>query len=108
MLFEMHSTDEQAARVDSLADRLKNQGIEVIHASSQTRLSKYHATVSSERFAPIFVVDQYDTFAKPIPIEQCTQVFKQYEDARVIERLYVSDEDFERGTTVINSAPREA
>lgn len=94
MLMEIHATEEtpRPARMKTV---LEAEGIDVILASSQTRLSKYHATQALTAY-PIFVVDQYDPMEKPVPIEQCTRIFQKYEDARVIERLYVADENFQK------------
>ena len=99
MLFEFHAT-ENTNRVETMCEVIESEGIETIHASSQARLSKYHAT-SAEASYPIFVVDQYDPMEKPVPIEQCTRIFQRYEETRRIERLYVSNERFQEAQRLI-------
>jgi endonuclease/exonuclease/phosphatase family metal-dependent hydrolase len=90
MLIELHAT-EPTPRPATMQAALEAEGIDVILASSHTRLSKYHATQAQQTF-PIFVVDQYDPTGKPVPIEQCTRIFQRYEETRMIERLYVAPE----------------
>ncbi len=92
MLIELHTTEE-SIRPERMKEALVREGIDVIHASSQARLSKYHAT-QAQTANPIFVVDHYDPMEKPVPIEQCTRIFQKYEETRVIERLYVADDDY--------------
>jgi uncharacterized protein len=99
MLFELHA-NEDTPRPERMREELERQGIEVILASSQARLSKYHAT-QNEKAPSIFVVDQYDPMEKPVPIEQCTRIFQRYEETRKIERLYVSGEDYQRARRLI-------
>jgi hypothetical protein len=72
---------------------LEDEGLHVIMASSQARLSKYHM-MSSEEKSAIFVVDQYDTLGDIMPIEQSTGIFRKYEETRSIERLYVAPENY--------------
>jgi HD superfamily phosphohydrolase len=99
MLFEHHET-ETTPRSNDMQKALEAEGIEVIHASSKARLSKYHATQAEQGFS-IYVVDQYDLQEKPVPIEQCTQIFQRYEDTRRIERLYVPPEDYARARRIM-------
>lgn len=99
MLFELHATDE-TPRPEKMCAALEAEGIKVILASSQARLSKYHAT-QAEKSYPIFVVDQYDPMEKPVPIEQCTRIFQRYEETRRIERLYVADENLQLARRLI-------
>lgn len=99
MLFEHHET-EQTPRTHMMADALTSAGIEVIHASSRARLSKYHATQAEEGYK-IFVVDQYDPQEQPVPIEECTQIFQRYEETRRIERLYVAGDDYSKARKLI-------
>lgn len=101
MLFELHETEE-TPRLGRMRQTLEDEGIDVIMASSQARLSKYHAT-QAQRSYPIFVVDQYDPFEKPIPIEQCTRIFQKYEETRRIERLYVAGQNLDRARKLILS-----
>lgn len=99
MLTEIHAT-EGSARPKKICDVLKSEGIQTIHSSSATRLSKYHATQDQEAF-PIFVVDEYDLREKPVPIEKVTRVFQKYEETRVIERIYVAPEMFVRAKKIV-------
>lgn len=99
MLTEIHAT-EGSARPKKICDVLKAEGIQTIHSSSATRLSKYHATQDQEAF-PIFVVDEYDLREKPVPIEKVTRVFQKYEETRVIERIYVAPEMFVRAKKIV-------
>lgn len=99
MLFELHATEE-TPRPERMRDELEREGIEVILASSQARLSKYHAT-QTEQSPPIFVIDQYDPMEKPVPIEKCTRIFQMYEETRRIERLYVSAEQYQQARRLI-------
>ena len=99
MLTEIHAT-QSTTRPQKICDALEGEGIKTIHASSATRLSKYHATQDQEAF-PIFVVDEYDQREKPVPIEKVTRVFQQYEETRRIERIYVAPESFSRAKKLV-------
>ncbi len=100
MLSEMHAT-EASARPAKICAVLDAEGISTIQSSSATRLSKYHATQDQEAF-PIFVVDDYDKREKPVPIEKVTRVFQQYEETRMIERIYVAPENYLRAKKLID------
>lgn len=93
MLIELHSTEE-SPRPENMKSALEGLGIDVIWASSKARLSKYHSGNPEDRAAPIFVVDQYDRWDKPAPIDQSTEIFHKYEGTRIIDRLYVAPEHF--------------
>jgi hypothetical protein len=95
MLVELHSIAE-SARPENIRRALEDHGIETIWASSKTRLSKYHTASPEDRAVQIYVVDQYDKWDKPAPIDQSTAIFEKYEDARIIDRLYVAPEDYLR------------
>ena len=99
MLFEKHATEE-SARPERMCEALEHVGIPTIHASSQARLSKYHATLS-EKAPTIYVVDPYDSMETPVPIEQCTRIFQRYEETRRIERIYVDPNDYARAHQLI-------
>ena len=47
------------------------------------------------------MVDDYDRWAEPYPIEQSTEIFQKYEEIRRIERLYVKPTDFKRAEKFI-------
>ena len=95
MLFELHSNDE-TSRPGFICRALENEGIPVIHSSSQARLSKYHSGSETDKALQIFVVDKYDYKAQPYPIQESTEIFEKYESIRRIDRLYVPPEDFDR------------
>ena len=99
MLFELHSV-EKTNRPVLMTRALEAEGMHVIAASSQTRLSKYHMMAPEEK-APIYVVDQYDPLGEIVPVEQSTGIFRKYEETRSIERLYVSAEDYTRARDLI-------
>lgn len=100
MLFELHST-KATERPELMAKELENHGLNIIWASSQTRLSKYHSAQPEERAFPIWVVDQYDRQAKPDPLEESTQIFSKYEEIRRIDRLYAAPEEFAQAESLI-------
>jgi len=99
MVFELHAVEE-TKRPAEMARSLEAEGIHVIMASSQTRLSKYHMMAPEEK-APIYIVDQYDPLGEIMPIEQSTGIFRKYEETRSIERLYVAAEDYTRARDLI-------
>ena len=80
---------------------MEDEGVPVIHASSQARLSKYHGGSEFDKALQIYVVDKYDFKAEPFPIEQGTEIFKRYENIRRIDRIYVAPEAFERGEKIL-------
>jgi hypothetical protein len=102
VLLEQHNTSE-SDRPEKIKAALEAQGIVVIHTSSKARLSKYHTASPEERALQIYVVDQYDLWAKPAPINQSTEIFQRYEGARIIDRIYVAPEDYERGDKILKS-----
>ncbi len=93
VLIELHNNID-ASRPEHIKKSLEHEGIDVIWASSKARLSKYHSGSEEDKAMDIFVVDQYDRKDKPSPINQSTEIFSRYEVARVIDRLYVSPENF--------------
>lgn len=100
MLVELHSTEE-SARPENIRRTLEDTGIDTIWASSKTRLSKYHTASPEDRAVQIYVVDQYDKWDKPVPIDQSTEIFEKYEDARIIDRLYVAPEEFAQAEKIL-------
>lgn len=100
MLFELH-TNKETGRPEAICKALEGEGIQVIHANSQARLSKYHSGSEMDKVESIYVVDKYDYRAEPYPIEESTEIFKRYEDIRRIDRIYVPPEDFERGEKIL-------
>lgn len=102
VLIELHNTAE-SPRAENIERNLHDEGIEVILASSKARLSKYHSGNPNDRVAPIYVVDQYDHWDKPVPIDQSTEIFHRYEGARIIDRLYVAPTDFAKAEKILQS-----
>ncbi len=93
VLIEIHNT-EGSHRAENIKNYLEEKEIDVIWASSQARLSKYHSGNPEDRKDTIFVVDQYDRWVQPMPIGESTEIFQRYEGARIIDRLYISRENF--------------
>ncbi len=100
-LFEIHTTGE-STRPMELKQKLVREGLDIIHVSSEARLSKYHSFTDGDTSRQIFVVDQYDRGSKPFPLEQGTQIFEMYEKARRIERLYVSPEEYAKAELILS------
>jgi HD superfamily phosphohydrolase len=101
VLMELHSTNE-STRPEHIRATLEKEGFDVIWASSKNRLSKYHAVASEENSAQIYVVDQYDRHDVPAPIGQSTEIFKRYEGARIIDRVYVAPERHKEAEKLIS------
>jgi hypothetical protein len=99
-LIEQHNTSE-SDRPELIKKSLEDEGIEVIRTSSKARLSKYHTTSPEERALQIYVVDQYDRWAQPAPINQTTEIFQRYEGARIIDRIYVAPENFAKADAIL-------
>lgn len=96
---ELHNQD--TSRIDNVRKLLTNAQIHSIWASSDARLSKYHQTASDSDLN-IFVVDQYDKWDKPAPINTATQIFQKYEGARVIDRVYVAPEKYDLAKKILS------
>lgn len=96
---ELHNQDPE--RIERLEKLFIAKGFDVIHASSNVRLSKYHSTNPEERMN-IFVVDQYDRWDVPSPVDSATQIFQKYEGARVIDRFYVAPEKYDAIKKMLN------
>ncbi len=97
-IFESHESRDHISKAEKV---LKDNDIDVIRASSTGRLSKYYAA-DSAKSEPIFVVDKDNpTQTKTHRIEETTQIFSKYEEARKIERLYVPSQDLVRATKLL-------
>ena len=86
-MFELHET-EKTTSAEKFKKILEDEGVELIHASSYARLSKYHQTMTDASDRRIYVVDPQG-YHKPYSVEDSTEIFKKYEQARIIERIYV-------------------
>jgi len=93
VLIELHNTSE-SKRIETTKKILEKQGIDLIATSSLNRLSKYHSMDADESGVSIYVVDQYDKNDIPSPITKSTEIFKRYEGARLIDRIYVAPEKY--------------
>jgi len=93
VLLEMHNMND-SQRPERIKGFLENKNIDVIWASSKARLSKYHSSAAEPKAPPIYVVDQYDKWVSPMPVDQATEIFQRYEGARIIDRLYVDPNQF--------------
>lgn len=100
VLIELHNTGD-VQRPEIIKKVLENEGIDVIWASSKARLSKYHAGSEEDKALDIYVVDQYDQNDTPTPINQSTEIFTRYEGTRVIDRLYVSPENYLKAQKIV-------
>ncbi|UXR65367.1 HD domain-containing protein [Bdellovibrio bacteriovorus] len=100
VLIEQHNTSE-SDRPEAIKKALEAEGIEVIRTSSKARLSKYHTASPEERALQIYVVDQYDRWAQPSPINQTTEIFQRYEGARIIDRIYVAPENLAKAEGIL-------
>lgn len=99
VLFENHVTHDDR-KIYNLTTLLKASGIDFVSASSQARLSKYHGSGEDDKSISIYVIDQFSPGEQPITIDRCTEVFKMYEKARRIERIYVPQEVLEVSKTI--------
>jgi len=102
VLLELHNTEE-SPRPGRIKAMLEQEGIDVIWASSKARLSKYHSASTEDKSRPLYVVDQYDKWDKPGPIDQSTEIFTKYEGARIIDRLYVAPEKYLAADRILQS-----
>ncbi|HEX4923632.1 MAG TPA: HD domain-containing protein [Bdellovibrionales bacterium] len=100
VLFELHSTSE-SGRPEKMKEALEAEGVNVILASSEARLSKYHTSLEGDKNRQIYVVDQYDRGSKPYPLDKSTEIFQKYERARRIDRLYVAPEDYSKAEGIL-------
>lgn len=90
---ELHN--QEPSRIEAIRAIFNRNGIDNIYASSKVRLSKYHSGNPEGRMN-IYVLDQYDRWDQPSPVDQATQIFQKYEGARVIDRFYVAPENFDQ------------
>lgn len=96
---ELHNQD--STRIDRVQNLLNSNALDFIYSSSNVRLSKYHSD-QPDTSTTIYVVDQYDKWDVPSPVNQATQIFQKYEGARVIDRFYVAPENFDDAKSVLD------
>lgn len=94
---ELHN--QEPGRIEAIKSIFNKHGIDNIYASSKVRLSKYHSGNPEGRMN-IFVLDQYDRWDQPSPVDQATQIFQKYEGARVIDRFYVAPENYDQAKKI--------
>jgi uncharacterized protein len=99
VVFEHHAVGP-SERPAKMKDTLEAEGIHVIMASSQTKLSKYHTLAPADKL-PIYVVDQFDPLGEIMPIEESSEIFRKYEETRSITRLYVAGEDYPKARDLV-------
>lgn len=99
MVFENHAVGP-SERPQKIKDSLEAEGIDVIMASSSTKLSKYHTLAPADKL-PIYVVDQFDPLGEIMPIEESSEIFRKYEETRSITRLYVSGENVPKARDIV-------
>lgn len=100
VLVELHNTEDNS-RPENIRRTLEENEIDCIVASSKARLSKYHTTSQEDRALQIYVVDQYDKWDKPAPIDQSTEIFQRYQGARIIDRIYVAPESYGKAEKIL-------
>jgi len=93
VLVELHSTEE-SNRPERIESALQKMGVHTIVSSSKARLSKYHSAEPEDRSHQIYVMDQYDRWDQPTPIDRTSEIFRRYEGARIISRIYVAPENY--------------
>ncbi|MBX7230511.1 MAG: HD domain-containing protein [Bdellovibrionales bacterium] len=106
-LFELHFT-EPTNRTHLLKKYLEQNGISVIHSSSQARLSKYHSNPTLDQAPTIFLVDEYDPQSVAVPLQQGTQIFAKYQEIRCIDRLYVPPEKIDHAKKLMTHFKSES
>ncbi len=102
IVFEDHITSSSSSRTKKINTRLNEEGIETILANSRSHLSKYYKTGSEP--LTIYALDAY---SPPTSIDLCTEIFQKYEEARVIERVYVHPESMEKAKKILKSFCKE-
>jgi HD superfamily phosphohydrolase len=99
-------TDEQdpegARRLDSVEDKLSQQGIPLIRSSSSGTLSHYWKPqgITKPKNPQIFVVDR-NNMHPVVPLERSTELFSRYASKKVIERIYVPPEFLENARKLL-------
>jgi HD superfamily phosphohydrolase len=102
MLYESH--EQKTREFSNLETKLSESGIDTISASSKGSLSKYYGDQKNLKIRePIYVIDSDQGKAKRVSkIEDTTQVFERYEEARKINRIYVDRADYKKAQTFLD------
>jgi hypothetical protein len=90
-----------AGDVDLAAEdaRLRRLGIDVIHTTSTQRLSRYVGPADRRRRA--MRIGVVDAAGSVVPLDEASRVFRRYEEAHVIGRIYVAPEKWEAATAAL-------
>lgn len=102
-VIERHGTPREAD-LGASVEALREEGIDVIHAASTGRLSRYDRIGRKRKRAPaIYVLDR----VPGMPVERATnlveasRVFERYAEERRISRIYVAPEDVGRARRIL-------
>ena len=99
-MVERHGRREEVDCQDVI-DRLDEQGIDWLAASSVGKLSRYSVFGQKRKKAPhIWVVDS-SWGSPPMSLEQATAVFQRYKDERRIARVYVAPDEVGKAREVL-------
>ncbi len=104
-VLERHGAPEDVD-LSAEARMLDAAGLEVIHAGSTGKLSRYNVIGQKRERAPqIYVIGGADDGGERAKsIAEATAVFQRYADARRIARLYVAPDDLDRARQVLARA----
>ncbi len=97
-VLERHGNPVQAS-VEAEEAKLVAEGFDPIAVTSTGRLSRYAVVGRKRRRAPSIMV--LHERGKATRLDEATQVFERYRDARAISRLYVAPDDVERARDVL-------
>ena len=102
-LLEVHGSPEEVD-LTRQGETLKNADIDVIHAGSTGKLSRYNVFGKKRERAPaIYVVQRSGGYGEPAvsTLMGATQIFQRYADARRLARLYVAEQDLDAARQVL-------
>jgi HD superfamily phosphohydrolase len=102
-VFEVHGTPAEVD-LSEHAQKLVDQGIEVMRAGSTGEMSRYHAYGQKRRGAPpLYVIERMAQ--APVncvhTLEESSLIYRRYADARRIARLYVAPGDVEHARRIL-------
>lgn len=96
-VLERHGNPQQA-NVDAEEARLVGEGFDPIAVTSTGRLSRYRVGAKRRTAPSIWVVDEGRRATR---LEDATEVFERYAEARCISRIYVAPEDVDRARAAL-------
>ena len=97
-VIERHGNPVQAS-LESEEAKLVEHGFDPIAVTSTGRLSRYATIGRKRRRAPSIMV--LPEQGKATRLDEATEVFERYRDARAISRLYVAPDEVERARRVL-------